>query len=160
MSVSLESLADNNQVKKDAKHVHPKKWDFANSFAPIYYFSRVTGLLPFTIARNSNGEIQMPSVSRLDRLWFVVSICLHLSLICILLPSFNELKKVLTRQQFILIYCDQLRLVLSLIFGALTIAMDMCNRFKLVALLKKITIFDKEVRKICTTFNFFEFFML
>lgn len=125
-------------------NLHPKKLDFVHSFEPIYYFSRFFGLMPFKIVRNTDGELLMPKVSRLDRLWFVVSICLYLYLVYIL-GQYIVLAKYMTRQQSILFIGDQLRLIFCLIFATVAIGTDMCNRFKLVDLLKKIVIIDKDV---------------
>lgn len=126
-------------------NLHPKKLDFAYSFEPIYYFSRLFGLMPFKIVRNTNGEIQIsPKVNRLDRLWFVVSICLYLYLVHIL-GQYIMFAKNMTRQQAILFIGDQLRLIFCLFFATLAIGADMRNRFKLVAILKKIIIIDKDV---------------
>lgn len=125
--------------------------EFLNSFEPIYYFSRIIGLLPFKIICNLNGDIEMPRVSMLDRIWFISSILLCLLVaFCVTQPISHDIT--LSRSQIVLISSDQWRLVLCLIFCAIVIVMDMCNRFKLVTIFKKITIFDRKVSK--NVFNF------
>lgn len=134
---------------------HSNELDFVHSFEPIYYLSRCFGLMPFKIVRNTNGEIQMPKVSRLDVLWFVISVCLYLYLVSFI-GQYMVFAKDMTRQQSILFSCGQLRLIFCLIFAILTIGMEMRNRFELVAILKKITNIDKDVSTI-PYFSFFTF---
>lgn len=100
----------------------------------------------FQIVRNSNGEIHLPKVRKIDRIWFIghILVCL-LAAFIVNEPIELDIKP--SGPQLVLISCDQLRLVLCLIFCAIIIAMDMWNRFKIVAVLRKITTFDREVRK-------------
>lgn len=121
-----------------------RQMDFWDGFKPIYYFSRVFGLLPFSIRRDTNGEIQEPKVKKIDGLWFLLTIVVllrasHFSHRYI--SAFNS-----SSQMYVSVLLDNFHLVLSLIFGAVMIALDMLNRFKLVKLWKLFIIFDKEVR--------------
>lgn len=116
--------------------------NFAYSFRPIYYFSRVFGLMPFSVKYDSNGQPQMPRVGILDSLWFVTTICVYLSMAYIsyqqmTLPQDPNAPKVL-------VFSEYLLQILGLVYGALIIGMDLCNRFKLVDVLKQLTTFDKE----------------
>lgn len=120
------------------------KLNFAYSFRPIYYFSRTVGLMPFSIAYDSNGNAQEPRVKRLDALWFVVSIS------CYIFVAWSTYRiyylAILQSPYTILVLnmCDYLLLIGELIFAVVMIAMDMWNRFNLVDILKKIQYFDKK----------------
>lgn len=118
--------------------------DFASIFRPIYYFSRVFGMLPFSIIYDSNGEVQEPKVRTFDVLWFVGSISLRLSIAFI---SIQQVKldpgapHVLTLGGFVLI-------ILSHVFGAVAAGMEMCNRYIIIDILKMVNTFDKEASRI------------
>lgn len=118
--------------------------DFWDSFKPIYYFSRCFGLMPFSIRCDSNGEIQEPKVNRIDGLWFLFTIAVFFSSSYISHQYISGLNSNTPLNVSNILNC--FHLTLTLIFGALMIAMDMCNRFKLVKLWKNYTIFDEEVR--------------
>lgn len=139
--MELLAMVSSTQPSVDS---HSEAFDFVHSFEPIYYFSRAFGLLPFTIIRSTNGEILLPKVSRLDRLWVVVLISLYLYL-AFVLCQYIGFAKDLTRHQSILFIGDQLRLIFCLIFASVAIAMDLWNRFNLVSILKKFTIIDNDV---------------
>lgn len=118
-----------------------KKADFEHSVRPIYYFSRVFGLLPFSLIRNERGEIQKPQVRFTDLLFFVISLSWYFFLACvscqnIRLPNDNSL---------IPIAGDFLLLIIGLIFNEFIIPMDMFNRFKLVEVVKMFNTFDENV---------------
>lgn len=131
------------QFTNVAKTAFPRQMDFWDGFKPVYYFSRAFGLLPFSIRRNSNGDIQEPKVNRLDGLWFLLTIVVFLSASYFVhqyISAFNS-----KTGTYVAIILDDLHVVLSLAFGALMIAMDMCNRLKIVELWKHFISFDKEV---------------
>lgn len=118
--------------------------DFPSSFKPNYYFLRALGLWPFSFVRDSDGKIQEPKITKLDLLWFIVSILLY-----ILASIFNSENNQTKDREYmhvkilrIITYGVYLRLTLSLLFVALIIGIDMCNRFKLVKVLKTIVDFD------------------
>lgn len=119
--------------------------DFWDSFKPIYYFSRAIGLMPFSIRRDSNGDIQEPKVHRMDCVWFLFTTAVFLTSSYFShqnITAFNSNTRI-----YVSIVLDDLHFVLSLIFGAVMIGMDMCNRFELVKLWKIFIIFDKEVSR-------------
>lgn len=131
------------QFTNVAKTAFPRQMDFWDGFKPVYYFSRAFGLLPFSIRRNSNGDIQEPKVNRLDGLWFLLTIVVFLSASYFVhqyISAFNS-----KTGTYVAIILDDLHVVSSLAFGALMIAMDMCNRLKIVELWKHFISFDKEV---------------
>lgn len=135
-----------NVIKKSFS----RKMDFWDGFKPVYYFSRAFGLLPFSIRRDANGEVQEPTVNKIDGVWFLFTIVVFLTASQFshrYISAFNS-----SSQMYVSVLLDNFRLVLSLIFGAVMIALDMLNRFKLVKLWKLFIIFDKEVRN--TLLNF------
>lgn len=133
-----------NQMPVAKNDVKLEKPNFALSFRPIYYCSRVFGLMPFTIIYDSNDNVQKPKVGLLDSLWFLISICSYLIMAyisCQRSAIYQNIPYVFSFGVFMIFLSSQ-------IFGALIIVMDMCNRFRLVDILKKIVIFDKEVSEI------------
>lgn len=129
------------QINVAIRTAKVNKLDFAYTFRPVYYFSRICGFLPFTIVYNSDGSIQGPKVRVFDITWFILSISLYV------LPAFMHFRNIdyLKNQSFILIDGDFLLLKLGLVFCILVIVMDMCNRFRLVLILKNVKSFDEKV---------------
>lgn len=120
------------------------KINFFYSFRPIYYFSRIFGFMPFTIVCDSNGTIQGPAIRSFDIFWFIVSILLYLLSAFLSFKNAQFPKNSDSTESVILIRADHFLLLSGLMFGALIILMDMCNRFKLVGILKNIKTFDEE----------------
>lgn len=117
-----------------------RKDNFAHSFMPIYYFSRLLGLLPFSIIAGDSGEMLEARVSACDLFWCMISICLYLFM------AYHYSFQTLRNEYLIWIIGDRLLIISGLIFGGLRIIMDMYNRGKIVTTLKMFTIFDREVR--------------
>ena len=116
--------------------------NFAYSFRPIYYISRVFGLIPY-IFHDKTGAIHRPRIRLSDFFWLIISLSIHIgfTIYCIRdakLPKKNHKHCVL--QLFVYVIES-----LSLIFGAIMIIMDMCNRIKLVNIFQKINDFDETV---------------
>lgn len=143
--VSNQSKTDDltNNLKKNAQF---RNINFEYSIRPIYYFARAFGLLPFSVIRNSNGEIQKPHVGVINLLLFVISICWYLILAysCYLNVTFLLYNP---KTSFILVFGDYLLLIVGLISTTLFIVMDMVNRTRLVDVLKRLTVFDQKVCK-------------
>lgn len=120
------------------------KFNFAYSFRPVYYFSRVFGFSPFTIIYDSNGKIQKAKIRMFDIIWFILSISGQ-----ILSPVFyiqNETSFSIYHISLeILIRSDSIVITMRTIFTILAIVMDMCHRHKLVEILKRIENFDDDV---------------
>lgn len=125
--------------KKDVK----KPVSFSKVLQPIYYLSRVFGLIPYSIIHDSNGAIKEPNVTKFDVLWLLISVGFY-SLISVL--TYNNMVSVQdpAAPHYILILGDYLVSSIIVVFGLVIIGMNMCNRFKLVDILKSITTFDKE----------------
>lgn len=120
-----------------------KKHDFAYSFLPIYYFSRFFGLMPFSFIYDSDGEIQAPRISIFDGAWFVISICIYVS------AAFTNFQIISLPKEMViasaLYFGHYILLIQGLLVCAIAIGLDMCNRNKLVTILKTFIAFDKEV---------------
>lgn len=119
--------------------------DVQHDFQLIYYFSRCAGLWPFSIAYNSNGSIKTARVHLFDSLWFFVSICLYLMAAFYYFFDRMITDTDHTNTAFI---SNQMYFIVQMTFFSLTvagIALDMCNRKKLINILDKFSIFDSEV---------------
>lgn len=115
-----------------------------HAFQPIYYFSRCAGLWPFTIEYNSSGSIERARVHLFDILWFLTSICLYLTA---LYYAYEDLRnQVESGGHFFYTVVFNVNNMPPILFGAVSIALDMLNRNRLIKILKKFLIFDKEVR--------------
>lgn len=132
-----------NGVVEVKKISHSRKINFSLTMMPAYFFSRVIGLLPFSIVRNSNGEPQAARVNVFDFLWLIISMSLFL-LMAFYIYSDVEIPPG-SSDSYVLIVGDSAFIIFGMIYGALIIAMDMFNRNRLVDLLKKFIDFDNEV---------------
>lgn len=139
--ISMIKMVEPYQIA--GKKGGPKtSYDFAYSYRPMYYFSRCFGLLPFSFVYDSNGEIQAPRIRIFDAVWFVISIVIYVMLA---IDSFRVVE-IPKDASPIIFLSNTLLLVLGLSNGAIMIVVNMCVRFKFVAILKTITNFDKEVK--------------
>lgn len=136
------------------KKVAPKQSNFMDSFRPIYYFLRTLGLMPFSIGRNTSGNISSPRVNKLDAVRFVASIIIY-SIATFISFKYVKFRRDSNTKLRMLVLSDNLHLTFGLMFCVLTIGMDMYNRFKLTDLLKKFTIYDKHVSFYCVDFDSF-----
>lgn len=122
----------------------PKKLNFMYSFRPVYYYSRVCGFMPFTITYKSCGAIHGLKVERLDILWFGVSILINVTL-AFMISKDTEYLHETKNGSIILMGGDYLLQVSSMIFDAVFICTDLCIRYKMVDILRKINTFDEQV---------------
>lgn len=130
-----------NQSRKFAEE--PK--DFMNTFKPLYYFLRALGLMPFSIERTANGSIWRPKVKVLDILWLLSVIFIHTSTTIIYFKCPNNKLSSKSHNTYKGFIARNLHLAVGLTSCVLFILMDLYNRYDLVDLLKKFSIFDKEV---------------
>lgn len=139
-----------NQLNVEKNVDYLKECGFMYSLRPIYYFSRLFGLMPFSILYDSNGDVQKPKVRFLDGLWFTISISVFLSIV---IASVQEMEFIssLDLRMFMIV-------TMGLIFDAIFIVLDMFNRVKLVDIFKKFVIFDKAVRFLIYYQHFHEYF--
>lgn len=145
VTLSVIKMVQSSAFKDVNGGIRSKKLNFADSFRPVYYCSRVFGLMPYSIVYDSNGDVQEPKVRALDFLWFVISMCVYTSMAIILYRTIN-LPQESNTSAYILILGDCVLLIFALIFGAQIIGMDMFNRFRFIDIQKNINTFDKEAR--------------
>lgn len=119
--------------------------NFAYCFRPIYYFSRIFGLLPFTIIYDWNGDHQEARVEIIDFVWFIVSILMYLLMAVYCYMAFSPDR---SEKSYILDSGDYILLILGSIISAVYVAMDMHNRHILIDIMKRIATFDKDLMKI------------
>lgn len=121
-----------------------KSNDFVYSYRPMYYFSRFFGLLPFSFVYDSNGDLQAPRIRIVDSVWFVFTIVFYVML------AINSCQDVVIPKDAapLIFLSNTLLLTVGLFNGAAMIVVNMCVRCKFVAILRKITHFDKEVSHI------------
>lgn len=119
--------------------------NFGSVFRPLHYCSRIWGLASFSIVTNSNGEFQKPKIHLFDGLWFLASIGIYCLFIEATLNKFKISKENLKRETWILILSARLMELFTYVYGILIIIMNMCNRFKLIDMVKMCNCFDKEV---------------
>lgn len=134
-----------------AKGTSSKRVHFIRSFLPIYYFSRACGMMPFSITYNSLGEPLRPRIGKRDGMWLIFSIGLYVTTIALIFHNLH-LPDDPNSVTYILLLCDNSHLILTLVFGIFIMGIDLCNRFKIVDVLRKFTIFDKEASSILYPF--------
>lgn len=122
-TVKMSHSAELDQSLK--KNIPLKKMTFSYSLRPIYYFSRIFGLLPFTIVYDTNGDVYEARVTCFDILWFIISVCLYLLLALfsytnIQLPEGPNVSPILVLGDYVL-------LITGLLYGAIIIVFDMCT---------------------------------
>lgn len=138
------------RLKNPKRATRSKKLNFAHSFRPIYYVSRFYGLMPFSIVYNSKGKANEPWTGAIDILWFIISICAYISLAFLSYQNMGVPK--VPNVPIVLVFADDMILVVGLVYGAVIMAMDMCNRYKLVDILRMFQTIDKEVSSPMTNY--------
>lgn len=140
----LKALQYPSNQKPTQDKLRPENISFLDSFGPVYYYSRLFGLMPFTIDCDASRGVQKPRIDIFDGIWFSLSILIYISMAII---AYNDMKlpQDSDTASFILILGDYVLLILGLIYSALIIVFDMYNRFRLCELLNKFITFDKEV---------------
>lgn len=125
-----------------------KTMNFGSVFRPLYHLSRVWGLAPFSIASNPNGELQNPKIGFSDGVWLLTTILIYLSFASYSLNAFQTARKTLNRGTWILILCARILALFAFVYGILTIIISLCNRFKLINIVKMFARFDEEVYQV------------
>lgn len=142
----VKPIAVDNQFKGTAKTVvNSKALNFLSSFKVNYYFLRFFGLWPFSLVRDPNGEIRKCKIRKLDLLWFIISMPLYVSASFVFYKNSQTESKILKFTTKVISSGDNIRIAISLISVALAIAIDMCNRFKLINMLNMFVRFDESV---------------
>lgn len=139
-NLTLNKVENNDEEPKN---------DFYCVTRPLYFFSRLVGLMPFTLVRCSNRNILIAKVTVRDLIWFFISIAWY----CVLaafasnnlrLPQSSS-EKPPGSESLTINVGDHLLLIVGLLIGSLSIIMDMFNRNKLANIAQKYDIFDNEV---------------
>ena len=128
--------------KLEDKKVNSNVQNFAYSFRPIYKISRVFGLIPY-IFYDKTGSIHRPRIRLSDFCWLIVSMSIYIGFAINCIRYANLPKKI--DGNYVLTFSGYTIISLTLLFGAVLCAMDMCNRFKLVNIFQKINTFDGKV---------------
>lgn len=131
---------DTNETDQNKNRV--KTFNFMDSFKPVYFVLRLLGLKPFSITHDSDGEPKRPKITILDGIWLAISLSVYAFMAYSV--EGNEHKK-LSAVSFMYIL-GYIFTMFGLFCSVATIVIDICNRFKFVDILRKITIFDNEVR--------------
>lgn len=145
-TISVIKMDDPSFARFDQnKKIHEKIMHFSRIFRPIYIFARVCGLMPFSVQRSQTQNQHFePRVSKFDVLWFAISMCFYIAMVTntflgkIILPHESN------DQLNAIILGNHLLRLMILIFGVFALIMDMCNRYKLINILNKFTVFDQE----------------
>lgn len=138
------SLSNENDTEMNGNQV--EKFNFMDNFKPVYFVLRLLGLKPFSIVYNSNGEPQRPKITVFDGIWLVISLGVYV--LMAYSAEGTEYKK-LSAEGFIYVL-EYIFLMFGLFCSISTIVIDIFTRRKFVEILRRITIFDKEVRKQAT----------
>lgn len=136
---NVESQCESAPIKKRSKDSN-----FAYVFRPVHYTSRIVGLLPFSFVYESNGEIKDSKIRIFDWFWFIMCISVYTLIIYSGLAHINLSKGPLDNT-FIVYLGSDLNVITCFCSTVINIVYQMCNRSKLVEILKSFTMFDKEV---------------
>lgn len=136
--------ADNHSNTAEVED-HPKTASFTFGLRPIYYFSRVFGLLPFSIIHDSDGVALEPKIGKLDALWMVINIGIYASMTYFVYKDINYYQNAITTT---LLTGDDLLFLMEIILGMVIIGLDFYNRFGFIDILRKFSIFDTEANSI------------
>lgn len=144
LSINVVQPSINNQPEVVEQNENSTAVSFSYGFRPVYYLSRAFGLMPYSIVYDANGEIQKSQVKKFDVVWFVISICAY-SFIAALVYWNMKLTHDPKVTSYILVLGDYVLSIVVITSGVYMIGMDMHNRFKFIGILKKLSIFEKEV---------------
>lgn len=120
------------------------KDNFAYGFRLIYYFARACGQMPFTITYHANGAIDGAKIYKRDIIWLVISIGLQIAFILLIIHYLTSFRNP-NADTSTLYLANLFAWFMTVLIGIVMIALDLCNRSKIVGILKKFTHFDKEV---------------
>lgn len=116
--------------------------NFSYSFQPLYYFSRVFGMQPFTILRTPSGDISGQKISFMDFIWFLISTTVFVALAHYTSRSIPHFWDHSSRVSLI---GDQIVSTGGFLFSIVFICLDLFNRNRFIEILRKFDKFDKEV---------------
>lgn len=130
---------------KPKKIVQKNPQNFYDCVYLVYIFSRIFGLLPFSICYDANRHIESVRVGIFDALCFIGAISLNLMLVYFTISLLNNSNPV---QSAILVTGGRMILVIGLVNASLSITLDLLNRKRLLKISKDFFTFDTEVIQI------------
>lgn len=117
---------------------------------PVYFMSRIFGLLPFSVRQNSNGSVESAKVNLFDMFWFLCAIGIYLTLSYFHLPQTKDLKNSITEEnstsKSVLFSSIEIIFLATYLKVVVFIILDMLNRKLFANILTEIAKFDKSVR--------------
>lgn len=155
-STFLEFTKEFQKMTKN--NIKSKKPTFVHSFKPIYILCRIFGFMPFTIVFDSNGAIQTAQIRVIDFIWFIISIGIYLATAFYFVMYVRQ--HPIPNKRVTLVYGTRLIVLFRKLFNCLCVTVDMCNRFKLVKIFKRINSFDDKVESLFIRHLFHLFFIL
>lgn len=111
---------------------------------PVYISTRIFGLSPFVPIYDSNGNVLGARVRIFDAVWFVGAIAINLGLSFLM---FTTIRPPDVTESSVLFISGQIFSIFNFIMIPLSIVLDMVNRNRLIASLRDLMAFDKNVRK-------------
>lgn len=117
--------------------------NFSFSFRPIYYFSRIFGLIPFSIIHDINGDVLKSKVRKIDGVLFAAFIILHL-----IFSTYFCMSPLIVESPTIpnaWIFLEKLIRALIHFHNIMIGIINMYNRDRIINILKMFDTFDKEV---------------
>lgn len=125
-----------------SKIASSSKLSFEHAFRPVYNFTRIFGLWPFSFIQDSHGSIQRTRIKFLDILRSILKIILDLTLIFITYRTLTQ-ETYLNDAHLAMLNIYKISSLLTGIFG---IAFHLIIRNELLGILVKFNTFENEVR--------------
>lgn len=115
---------------------------FSFGIQPIYSFSRVFGLIPFSIVHEINGDVITSKVRTIDGILFAASIILQ-----VILAVYHYMRLYVESQgvPYVLILASKILPSLANFYTIMIIVMNMNNRHKIINIIRMFNTVDKEV---------------
>lgn len=138
-SILLKSKIAFENARKERKRLE----NFYDCVCFPYIMSRIFGLLPFTIKKDTKGHMESVCVSIFDAVWFVGAISVNLTLAYLIICSLHGSSQF---SSAILPIGGRIILVVGLLNAPLSITLDLLNRRRLLKIANEFFAFDKEVK--------------
>lgn len=136
--------SSNSSVDTIENDDYDQKFDFWRVFHPLYIFSHLFGLMPFSIVRSPSGDTLTAKVTVGCLLWFFIAIMWYFLLGAIATKNLRLPQD--PNESLTINVGDHALLIAGLGLGIISIIMDMFNRNKLVKIVQSFNVFDNEVR--------------
>lgn len=119
-----------------------KTTNFFDCVKLIRFVARIYGLLSFSIDYTPNREIENCQLRVFDVFYAVMHIILCLVSSVLTFMYFTTPKNIWA---MVLVFGMEFFLISAILLAAVSIALDILNRNRLIAMLQKINLFDKQV---------------